>query len=127
MAVRAASAAARRTVSGLLLDEMYPPSLAAKLRAQGHDVVAVLEVEVGLVALSDEDVLAWAARHNRCVVTENVRDFARLAPVAPHAGIIFVSPRRFPRTAAGLGRIGSALDAMLAGGGVPLPDATAWL
>ena len=78
-------------MSGLLLDEMYPPSLAEKLRAQGHDVVAALTVEVGLASRSDDDVLAWAARNRRCVVTENIRDFARLAPIMPHAGIILVA------------------------------------
>ncbi|WP_407637344.1 DUF5615 family PIN-like protein [Catelliglobosispora koreensis] len=58
---------------------MYPPTLAQYLRDNGHDVVAVLDIEVGLASRSDDDVLAWAARNGRCVVTENVSDFARLA------------------------------------------------
>jgi predicted nuclease of predicted toxin-antitoxin system len=53
----------------LLLDEMYPPALARQLRDQGHDVLAALDLEVGLSSRSDEDVLAWAARCDRCVVT----------------------------------------------------------
>src|SRR5262249_59015925 len=93
---------------------MYPPSLAQRLRDAGHDVLAVLDIQVGLASHSDEDVLAWAVRNDRCVVTENIRDFARLAaPTVPHASIIFVSPQRFPRTASGLHRIGDALEAIL--------------
>jgi hypothetical protein len=114
-------------MTGLLLDEMYPPSLALQLREQSHDVVAALDVEVGLSSRSDEDVLAWAARNNRCIVTENVRDFARLAPVTPHAGIIFVSSQRFPRTRNGLTRLGTALDALLTAKRLPPPDGVVWL
>ena len=112
----------------LLLDEMYPPALAQQLRASGHDVVAVLDVEVGLATRTDEDVLAWAARNGRCVVTENVGDFARLAQQGfGHAGIVLVSSRRFPRTASGLQRLAKTLDGVLAAGDVPGPDETAWL
>jgi len=56
-----------------------------RLRDNGHDVLAVLDGEVGLASRSDEDVLAWASRTNQCVVTENVADFARLG-----------RPRRYP-------------------------------
>ncbi|MFF5175587.1 DUF5615 family PIN-like protein [Micromonospora sp. NPDC000089] len=114
-------------MTGVLLDEMYPPSLARQLRERGHDVLAALDVEVGLSSRSDEDVPAWATRHERCVVTGNVRDFARLAALSPHAGMILVSARRFPRTRSGLARIATALDAVLAGKRLPAPDAVAWL
>ena len=114
-------------MTGLVLDEMYPPSLGHRLRERGHDVVAALDVEVGLASRSDDDVLAWAARSNRCVVTENVRDFARLAPVTPHAGIVFVSAQRFPRTRSGLVRLAAALDALLDRKGLPPPDGVIWL
>jgi Domain of unknown function (DUF5615) len=107
---------------------MYPPRLAERLRPKGHDVVAVLEVEVGLASSSDTDVLAWAALNNRCVVTENVSDFARLAHQGfAHSGLIFVSSARFPRTANGLHRLGDALEAMLSSGQVPARDAISWL
>lgn len=114
-------------MSGLLLDEMYPPAVAQRLRDHGHDVVAVLEVEVGLASRSDDDVLGWAARHERCVVTENVRDFARLARTVPHAGIILVSAQRFPRTASGLARLGAALDRVLTAKAQPTAGAVIWL
>jgi hypothetical protein len=113
------------TLSGLLLDEMYPPTLARRLRDLGHDVLAALDVEVDLASRSDEDVLAWAARNNRCVVTENVSDLARLA--ATHAGIIFVSARRFPRTASGITRLNEALDALISSKQLPGKDGVIWL
>jgi hypothetical protein len=120
-----AQAAALR---GIILDEMYPPALARRLRTDGHDVVAVPDVEVGLASKSDEDVLTWAARNSRCVVTENVSDFARLAQQGvAHCGLIFVSGRRFPRTAAGLHRLGDALGATLSANRVPGDDGIAWL
>lgn len=112
---------------GLLLDEMYPPSLAAALRARGHDVVAVLDTDVGLAACPDHEVLAWAAADQRCLITENVRDFAQLSPHLPHAGIVFASSRRFPRTRSGLARLDAALDALLSDGRLPPKDAIAWL
>jgi hypothetical protein len=107
---------------------MYPAALAHQLRAEGHDVVAVLEVEVGLAAKTDDDVLAWAARNHRRVVTENVADFARLAQQGfSHAGIIFVSSRRFPRTRSGLQQIMKALSELLSAGYPPSRDEVAWL
>jgi hypothetical protein len=107
---------------------MYPPWLARRLREAGHDVVAVLDIEVGLAAKSDEDVLTWAGRNGRCVVTENVADFARLAQQGfAHGGLVFVGGRRFPRTAAGLDRLAKALDAMLTAAEAPGPDGVIWL
>jgi len=115
-------------LTGVILDEMYPPALAHRLRADGHDVVAVLDVEVGLASKTDEDVLTWAARNNRCVVTENVSDFARLAQQgSDHCGLIFVSSRRFPRTAAGLHRLGAALDALMSAKQLPGREGVTWL
>lgn len=111
----------------LLLDEMYPPTLAERLRSEGHDVVAATAVEVGLGSRSDADVLAWALRNNRCVVTENVSDFARLAGQVSHAGIIFVLAKRFPRTGSGLHRLGESLDQMLREKKTPRPGEVHWL
>ncbi|MFI5916069.1 DUF5615 family PIN-like protein [Dactylosporangium sp. NPDC051541] len=124
----AESSAATESLTNLLLDEMYPPTLAKRLRDSGHDVVAVLDIEVGLASRSDEDVLAWAARNYRCVVTENVSDFARLASQgAAHCGLIFVPARRYPRTRSGLVRLGDALDVLLASKQLPGKDGVTWL
>jgi hypothetical protein len=122
------ASAEAEALTGVILDEMYPPSLAQRLRAGGHDVVAVLDVEVGLASKSDEDVLTWAARNNRCVVTENVSDFARLAGQGfAHSGLVFVSSRRFPRTAAGLHRLGDRLNALIGAKQLPGKDGVIWL
>lgn len=121
-------ASTAEALTGVLLDEMYPPALAKRLRDKGHDVLAALDVEVGLASRSDDDVLVWAARNNRCVVTENVSDFARLAAQgATHAGLVFVSSQRFPRTTNGLIRLGDALEAILAADQLPGPDGVIWL
>ena len=119
---------AAAAVTGLLLDEMYPPSLALRLRDAGHDVYAVLDRQVGLTSRPDDEILAWAARNDRCVVTENVRDFVRLHAVGqPHAGIIYVSARRFPRTRTGLVLIGDALEAVLTAKALPPRGDVIWL
>lgn len=91
----------RLGVIGVILDEMYPVALAARLRAKGLDVLAALEID-GLPASSDPVLLEWATRHERTVVTENVRDFARLSH-GPHAGIILVHARRWPPRRPGSG------------------------
>jgi predicted nuclease of predicted toxin-antitoxin system len=115
-------------VTGLLLDEAYPPSLARSLCDRGHDVVAVLDIEVGLASRSDDDVPAWAARNGRCVVTENISDFARLNALgATHSGIVFVSAQRFPRTRTGLARLDRALDALIVAKNVPGEAGVVWL
>lgn len=102
--------------------------IAQQLRQAGHDAVTVLEIEVGLAAKTDEDVLAWASRSRRCVVTENISDFARLAQQGfGHHGIVFVLGRRFPRTGAGLQRMAEALDELLTAGELPGPDGVTWL
>lgn len=128
MGIPAEPAAPSDGLNRVLLDEMYPPALAQRLRDNGHDVLAVLDVEVGLASRSDEDVLAWAARNHRCVVTENIADFARLAGQgATHHGLIFVSAQRFPRTRNGLTRLTDALNALLDAKQLPRQDAVIWL
>lgn len=56
-----------------------------RLREDGVDVVHV--AEVGLAEADDPDVLAWAAREDRIVVTRNYRDFAPLAEAYTKRGI----------------------------------------
>lgn len=114
-------------MSALLLDEMYPPTLADQLRSAGHDVLAAVAVEVGLASRTDEDVLAWALRNNRCLVTENVADFARLAGQANHVGIIFVLAKRFPRTGSGLHQLRERLDQVVRDKQVPGSGEVHWL
>ena len=67
----------------LLLDEMYPPLLAAMLRDMGHDVAAVA-ASAELAGAADAAVLDAATTDDRCLLTENVRDFAVLARYTTH-------------------------------------------
>ncbi|MGH3888984.1 MAG: DUF5615 family PIN-like protein [Pseudonocardiaceae bacterium] len=57
-----------------MLDEMFAPMLAQRLRAKGFDVVAVAG-HATLAAASDGEVMRWAAAQGRRLVTENVKDF----------------------------------------------------
>ncbi len=91
-----------RSAEPLLLDEMIAPMLAARLCAEGFDVVAVAGHGT-LAAASDEEVMRWAAAQGRRLVTENVKDFHPLVQSAsegdePAALVLFTSSRRFPRT-----------------------------
>lgn len=86
----------------LLLDEMFAPMIAEWLRMEGFDVVAVAG-HATLAAVSDEEVMRWAAAHDRRLVTENVKDFQPLVADAhergePVARMLYTSSRRFPRT-----------------------------
>lgn len=85
----------------LILDEMHSPAIATALAEEGWDVTAVA-VPGGLRGVSDEDLLAYATREDRWVVTENVVDFAVLAARwasegRAYAGLIFTNPKRFNR------------------------------
>ncbi|WP_245645584.1 DUF5615 family PIN-like protein [Pseudonocardia acaciae] len=109
----------------LLLDEMYPAALADLLRERGHDVHAVSGSE--LAGSDDAAVLDAATAEHRCLVTENVRDFAVLTRHAGHAGVLFVHGRRWPRTPAGIPRLAAALHAAIAQGRMPGKDDIGWL
>ncbi|MGH4010420.1 MAG: DUF5615 family PIN-like protein [Pseudonocardiaceae bacterium] len=53
----------------LLLDEMYPPTLADALRDKGHGVIAVA-ASAELAGSDDATVLDVATGDGRCLVTE---------------------------------------------------------
>lgn len=85
----------------LILDEMYAPSVAHRLRESGYDVAAVKD-SPGLAGTPDPDLLALASDEGRALVTEDIEDFALLhrtllAAGGGHAGLVFAHPRRFPR------------------------------
>lgn len=99
----------------LLLDEHFSPEIARQLRTAGHNVEGARE-HAELHGLGDGELLAAATGQRRAVVTENVVDFVELHRSAmtsgdEHFGIIFTSPRRFPRTRRAIGRLVRALDA----------------
>lgn len=109
-----------------MLDEMYPPALAGMLSDRGYDVVAVVAMPE-LAGSPDEAVLDAATSRGRCLVTENVRDFAVLARHSTHGGLLFVSAERWPRTPAAIKRLADALGQAMATGGVPGPGEVGWL
>jgi predicted nuclease of predicted toxin-antitoxin system len=102
----------------LLIDEMWPTTLAEELRRRGHDVVAVTE-RPDLAHRSDDVIFDHACKKDRVVFTENVPDFVPLATSllstgGAFPGLLLTSnaawPRGNPRT---LGRVVRALDAFL--------------
>ena len=102
----------------LLLDEMWPPAIAAALRERGHDVVAVAE-RPDLRGQPDEVIFAEALADARAIVTENVVDYRPLASAALRADrasptLIFSSNRNYPRAARRTaGRLVVGLDTLL--------------
>ncbi len=105
----------------LLLDEMYTPTIAEQLRARGHDAASIHDPEYRILeGEPDDEVWAAAIADDRALVSENVQDFRRiegnaLAHAQPVARLIFTTDRQFPRgDPATLGRLVSALDALLA-------------
>lgn len=112
----------------LLLDEMYPSLIARELRARGHDVVSVHESPGR--GTPDDDVLDHARSMGRAVVTENVRDYRPLADALlgvgdSHAGIVFTTDKRWPRSDPGA--LIAALEALLISMSEQPVDGELWL
>jgi hypothetical protein len=85
----------------LILDVHHSPAIAERLVAEGHDVRAAAHDET-LTILTDEELLRTATANEQAIVTENARDFDRIArALSPttehHGGLVFTSPRRFHR------------------------------
>jgi hypothetical protein len=98
----------------LLLDEMYPPALAAALTAEGIDAVTM--IELGMSGTPDPAVFAYAVTDDRIVLTENVGDFVAIAAQhsitgAHHPGLLIALSNRFSRRRAGYGRLIAAINA----------------
>lgn len=74
-----------------LLDEMYPPEAAARLRDRhGHDAVHV--AEVGLRATDDALIADVARAEGRAMVTENAAHFAAQRNLV----LVFIPKRMLP-------------------------------
>jgi len=92
---------------------MFSPRIAHALRDGGVDAQAVAE-RPDLRRADDAAILSAAAREQRVVVTDNIRDFKPLldrhgAEGEPHHGVIFTSARSFPRSPKGIGAMVTAL------------------
>ncbi len=73
----------------LYSNENFPRPVVDELRRLGHDVVTALEAEQANRGLSDAEVLAFAIREGRAVLTINRDDFVRLHAQRPtHHGIV---------------------------------------
>ena len=71
-----------------------------------------------LRGLSDDALFALMAAEHRAILTEDASDFLPILRAATvrgtdHFGILFTSPRQFPRTSRAIGRLVAALDAFL--------------
>ena len=85
----------------LLIDEMYPPVIAKRLRVTARDVLSVLE-QPELIGSNDLVVWQFAAAHRRAIVTENAADFLAISKQASAASeaspsLIITSNRSLPR------------------------------
>jgi hypothetical protein len=95
----------------VLLDEMYPATLAAALCAERLEATTV--AALGLAGSADPDVFAAAVARG-CVLTENVGDFTRLAAEhstagGHHHGLLIALSSRFSRQPAGCAALVAAL------------------
>lgn len=99
----------------LLLDEMYPATLAEALRA--IDIDASTVIELGLAGRSDLDVFTMAVEQTRAILTENVGDFTHvsaqhLTAGGHHHGVLIALSSRFSRRPAGIGPLVTAIRAV---------------
>jgi predicted nuclease of predicted toxin-antitoxin system len=111
----------------LLLDEMYPASLAEALHAANVDALTVSEL--ALAGRSDLDVFATAVAEGYVLLTENVADFARIAADHlsaghHHPGVLIALSSRFSRRPTGRGAL---VAAVLTTAGEPLEDRVVFL
>ena len=73
----------------LYANENFPLPVVEELRLMGHDVLTIQETGGAGQAITDEDVLAFAVRDARAVMTLNRKHFIDLHRRRPdHAGII---------------------------------------
>lgn len=118
----------------LLLDEMYPYSIAEQLRSRGHDVVAVSE-RAEVRGTPDDALFTHAQDEQRALVTDDIGFLTLEAGWRgrgeAHHGLVFTSNRRYPRgEARTVGRLVRGLDRFLSDDAAALADSTsftAWL
>ena len=73
----------------LYADENFPRQVVDRLRALGHVVLTASEAGNANRRMPDDEVVAFATREQRAVLTINRRDFIALHQANPaHAGII---------------------------------------
>jgi hypothetical protein len=76
-------------MASLYSNENFPLPVVLRLRALGHDVLTIQETGKADQAMADPDVLAFATKEGRAVLTLNRLHFIRLhRRSAGHSGII---------------------------------------
>ena len=115
----------------LLLDEMIGPRVAASLREQGMDTIAVAE-RTDLRSLPDEAVLEFAQSEGRIVVTRNIADFGRLdhewqAAGRRHCGLVMIVENAFPQTRNLIGALVAAISEAAKREQLPQPNEVLYL
>jgi predicted nuclease of predicted toxin-antitoxin system len=76
-------------MADLYANENFPLAVVQHLREMGHGVLTSLEAGTANQRISDEQVLAFATRVKRAVLTHNRLDFKKLHRRQPkHGGII---------------------------------------
>jgi hypothetical protein len=99
----------------ILVDEMYPPTVAQALAAVQIEATTVGDVR--LAGASDPEVFGAAVAGGYSVLTENVGDFTRIAAVhstagGHHNGLLIALSSRFSRRPAGLQPLVTAIQAV---------------
>jgi len=79
-------------VARLYSNENFPMPVVQELRSLGHDVLTIQETGHAEQAMTDEEVLRFAIKEDRAILTINRRHFIKLHASHPsHAGIIVCS------------------------------------
>jgi hypothetical protein len=99
----------------ILVDEMYPATVAEALRSAAIDATTVADLR--LAGASDPEVFGAAVAGGYTVLTENVGDFARIAAEhstagGHHHGLLVALSSRFSRRPAGVQPLVEAIRAI---------------
>jgi predicted nuclease of predicted toxin-antitoxin system len=79
----------------LYADENFELPVIIKLREKGYDILTALEAGNANQGIPDEDVLAFAIKQSRAVITLNYNDFKNLHKRYPdHSGIVICTSTR---------------------------------
>lgn len=113
-----------------LLDEHFFAQIAGLLRERGLEVEAITERK-DLPEAPDGEVMEVAAREQRAVVTNNIKDFRpiaakRLTDGSGHAGLILVPSRR-GRRREHTGALADAIEVLMRAHPDGIPNAEHWI